>query len=146
SEFAADIEAFRAGQPVAVRESDATRRTAPIELPDRDATRRTTRPSPVAASSAPARPVAKPAPRGTSPTLMYTVRTVAVMIVVSVLYGAWSLYSDYRMYQHGQQLARDVESEQLTDLEQIWKKWTELSGSNPSSFLLYGPRKVVKQR
>jgi len=37
------------------------------------------------------------------------------MIAVSVLYGAWSLYEDYRMFQNGQQLSRDVEAEQLTD-------------------------------
>ena len=56
------------------------------------------------------------------------------------------LTSDYFLYQHGQQLAREIEAEQLTDLDQIWTKWTELSKGNPSSLLLHGPRKVVKQK
>ena len=30
--------------------------------------------------------------------------------------------------------------------DQIWTRWTELSKGNPSSFLLHGPRKVVKQK
>ena len=63
-----------------------------------------------------------------------------------MLYGGWVLTSDYLLYQHGQQLAREIEAEQLTDLDQIWTKWTELSKGNPSSFLLHGPRKVVKQK
>jgi tetratricopeptide (TPR) repeat protein len=63
-----------------------------------------------------------------------------------VVYGAWVLTSNYLLYQHGQQLAREVEAEQLTDLDQIWNRWTELSKGNPSSILLHGPRKVVKQK
>jgi tetratricopeptide (TPR) repeat protein len=54
--------------------------------------------------------------------------------------------SNYLLYQHGQQLAREVEAEQLTDLDQIWARWTELSKGNASSLLLHGPRKVVKQK
>src|SRR5439155_13183123 len=91
-------------------------------------------------------PATPPVHRNTSSALVYPVRAVAVMIAISVLYGSWALISDYRMYRHGQQLAREVESEQLTDLEQMWTRWTELSAGNPSSFLLQGPRKVVKQR
>jgi tetratricopeptide (TPR) repeat protein len=56
------------------------------------------------------------------------------------------LASNYLLYQHGQQLAREVEAEQITDLDQIWARWTELSKGNASSLLLHGPRKVVKQK
>ena len=40
------------------------------------------------------------------------------------------------------QLEREIEAEQLTDPDQIWNRWTELSRGNPSSFLLHGPRKA----
>jgi serine/threonine protein kinase len=145
--FAADIEAFREGRTVGAQtppDADATRRTASREDPVSEATRRTTRPS--AAAAAPARALATaPRPKGPS-TLSYTVRAVLVLIVASMLSGGWILFSDYRMYQRGQDLSREIESEQLTDLDQIWSRWTELSKPNPSSFLLHGPRKTVKQK
>ncbi|HEV2445359.1 MAG TPA: hypothetical protein VGS58_05535, partial [Candidatus Sulfopaludibacter sp.] len=62
------------------------------------------------------------------------------------LYGGWAALSSYRMYQHGQSLKRDIDSEQVTDPSVIYAKWAELSKGNPSSVLLYGPRKVVKQK
>ena len=68
------------------------------------------------------------------------------LLLAGVLYASWLLTANYLMYQHGQQLAREIETEQLTDPDQIWAKWTELSKGNPSSFLLHGPRKVVKQK
>jgi len=74
------------------------------------------------------------------------VLSLLAVMALSVTYGIWVLYSDYRMYNQGQQLSREIESEQLTDPDHIWTRWTELSGPSPSSFLLHGPRKVVKQR
>jgi tetratricopeptide (TPR) repeat protein len=73
-------------------------------------------------------------------------RTLAVLFLACVSYGAWSVIGDYLLYRHGQELAREIEAEQLTDPDQIWTKWTELSNGNPSSLLLRGPRKVVKQK
>ena len=149
--FAADLAAFREGREVtaqipAAADPDATRRTTPRAGDGADeATRRTaraasqatTRTAPAAAVSAGRR---RPSP------LNLTVRIATGLIAASLLYGGWVLFSDYRMYQRGQQLSRAVESEQLTDLDKIWSRWTELSAPNPSSFLLHGPRKVVKQR
>jgi eukaryotic-like serine/threonine-protein kinase len=137
--FSTDLEAFREGRDVTARspDLDATRRTVPRrDDPDGDATRRTTR------------PVATPQPvrSSHSPTLNLTVRIVLGLIIASILYGSWVLGSDYRMYQKGQQLSREVEAEQVTDSDTIWSKWSELSKGNASSFLLHGPRKVVKQR
>jgi serine/threonine protein kinase len=142
AQFAADLEAFRSGNPLAPSspdtDPDATRRTAPQS---EDATRRTVRSgSPATVRTA---PPANSRPRSTLGTM---VRTVLVLMVLSAGYGAWVLYSDYRMYNQGQQLSREIESEQLTDLDHVWTRWTELSGPSPSSFLLHGPRKVVKQR
>ena len=75
-----------------------------------------------------------------------TMRVLLVLLLAGVLYGGWVLASNYLLYQHGQQLAREVEAEQITDLDQIWSRWTELSKGNASSLLLHGPRKVVKQK
>ena len=60
--------------------------------------------------------------------------------------ASWLVVSEYFLWQHGQQLERDVETEQITDPDQIWAKWTELSKGNPSSLLLGGAREQVKQK
>jgi tetratricopeptide (TPR) repeat protein len=71
-------------------------------------------------------------------------RVVALLAVVAILYGGWEAFANYLMYQHGQQLKRDIQAEQVTDPDRIWDRWTELSKRNPSSLLLYLPRKTVK--
>ena len=73
-------------------------------------------------------------------------RVLAMLVLAVVVWGVASLAGDYFLYQHGQELVRQIEAEQLTDPEQIWTKWTELSNGNSSSLLLHGPRKAVKQR
>jgi tetratricopeptide (TPR) repeat protein/predicted Ser/Thr protein kinase len=161
-EFGADLEAFRGGAPVAAASEDldatrrtfhppegavgdsleATRRTAVSEPGDAaEETRRTARP----AAGGDARRTARAA--GPTP-LAYVVvmRILLGFVIAGVLYGGWLLASNYLLYQHGQQLEREVEAEQLTDLDQVWARWTELSRGNASSFLLHGPRKVVKQK
>ena len=75
-----------------------------------------------------------------------TMRVVAALVAASFIYGLWVMASDYFLYRNGQQLEREIEAEQLTDLDQIWTKWTQLSKANPSSLLLHGPRRVVKQK
>src|ERR1035441_5506828 len=152
-EFGADLEAFRAGTPVAAESEDldATRRTfrpnedAAGQNPD--ATRRSgmagapsdaTRQTKAATPPKPALP--KAGAYGA------TMRVLLSLLLAAVLYGGWVLASNYLLYQHGQQLAREVEAEQITDLDQIWARWTELSKGNVSSLLLHGPRKVVKQK
>jgi serine/threonine protein kinase/tetratricopeptide (TPR) repeat protein len=171
-EFGADLEAFQGGTPVAAvsEDLDATRRTfRPREDAAGDETRRTGIPG-EGDSGEETRRTARPAanqrtdpgtdravhapqkPRlGTVwsvPGGAYgvTMRVLLFLLLASVLYGGWVLASNYLLYQHGQQLAREIEAEQLTDLDQIWARWTELSKGNASSFLLHGPRKVVKQK
>lgn len=136
AEFREDLEAFRSGGPVGAMEEDldATRRTFRGGGAD-DETRRTG-------------PIEKDTTKTTQagrPTLLGT-RALAVLFLACVSYGVWSLISDYLLYRHGQDLTREIEAEQLTDPDQIWTKWTELSNGNPSSLLLRGPRKVVKQK
>ncbi|MCU1232598.1 MAG: serine/threonine protein kinase [Candidatus Solibacter sp.] len=153
-EFAADLEAFRSGASVvAVKEDlDATRRTIrPRDDEANDETRRTTRPGVAADETRPSRPV-PPAPMTFGKTKRRVsvygrvMRTAGLLALAGFLYGAWVMTSDYLLYQHGQQLSREIEAEQLTDLDQIWARWTELSKGNSSSLLLHGPRKVVKQK
>jgi tetratricopeptide (TPR) repeat protein len=137
-ELTTDLRAFRGGESVAVpaEDPDATRRTFRGPAADRDETRRTTR------------PVARPEPprRPKAGFFGLFLRVVGLLMVASVMYGSWLVVSEYNLWQNGQQLQRDVEIEQITDPDQIWAKWTELSKGNPSSILLHGPRKVVKQR
>jgi serine/threonine protein kinase len=150
--FAGDLEAYRSGGPVAAMDAglddpDATRRTFPRAEED---TRRTVR----APSSPPRRfgtgrdtedtrqrPVRRP-----RSAFGITMRVVAALVGISVLYCIWVAASDYFIYERGQKLARDIETEQITDPDQIWAKWSELSKDHESSLFLYGPRKVVKQK
>jgi hypothetical protein len=159
-EFGADLEAFRGGTPVAAVSEDleATRRTfRPREDAAGDETRRTAVPGEGDAGEetrrtvAPAAPadatrqtkVAAPRKRGA---YSITMRVLLGLLLAGFLYGGWVVASNYLLYQHGQQLVREIEAEQLTDVDQIWDRWTELSKGNPSSFLLYRPRKAVKQK
>ncbi|HXA51661.1 MAG TPA: serine/threonine-protein kinase [Candidatus Acidoferrum sp.] len=143
--FTADLDAFREGRPIAAAASmaadpDATRRTSrTVEQP----TTRTSAPATVRSATSSA---ATTRPKKPVSTLRFTVRVVLVMIACSLVYGSWVLVGDYRLYQSGQQLLREVESEQLTDLDAMYTRWGELSKGNPSSVLLYGARKAVKQR
>jgi serine/threonine protein kinase/tetratricopeptide (TPR) repeat protein len=142
--FTTDLDAFRDGRPIAAAVSmaadpDATRRTGRgFEQP----TTRTTPPTTVR----PATSASSTRPKKSVSTLRFTVRVVLVMIACSMVYGSWVVVSDYRLYQNGQQLLREVESEQLTDLDAMYSRWGELSKGNPSSVFLYGARKAVKQR
>jgi serine/threonine-protein kinase len=145
--LADDLTAFRQGKPVRAmsedldatrrtfgRATDETRRTAPAVAAAGRETRRST---PRAAVAEPPR---KPVVFGS------LMKVLAVLAIVCVSYGVWAAVSDYRLYQHGRELARQVEGEQLTDPDQIYARWMELSKGNPSSLLLYGPRKAVKAK
>jgi hypothetical protein len=151
--FAGDLEAYRAGGPVAAMDAaedpDATRRTCATADEVSEETRRTAQEAgfetrrtlqPQAAAPAPAlAPRKRPTVYGT------TIRVIFLLVAASVVYGMWVVVSDYNLYQHGQELARSIETEQLTDPDQIWAKWSELSKDHVTSLFLYGPRKVVKQ-
>ncbi len=158
-EMADDLIAFRQGKPVeaAFEDPDATRRTW---RPD-DGTRRSsagggddTRATLVEGPGDETRrtaPVPPDAPKNKPPakkraTFGSAMKVIALLAIASVSYGTWAIISNYLLYQHGQALKRQIESEQLTDPAQIFAKWTELSKGNPSSLLLYGPRKTVKQK
>ena len=156
--FANDLTAFRRGLPVlAMAEDwDATRRTAPrvdddtrrttplaaVPMAEVDGsdTRRTAPPVVVPGTTPVPEPVRKP--RAYSKLM----RVLAAITVACVAYGVVAGISDYLLYRHGRELSRQISTEQLTDPDQIYTRWTELSKGNPSSLLLYGPRKAVKQK
>jgi tetratricopeptide (TPR) repeat protein len=157
-DFGADLEAFHTGAQVAAanEDIDATRRTFhPRAETEGDETRRTdggrhfggsTRRTAAPAPPADSTRQTKVRARSTPSAFRITMRVLLFLFLAGILFGAWTLTSDYLLYQHGQKLSREIEAEQLTDLDQIWARWTELSKGNPSSFLLHGPRKVVKQK
>ncbi len=156
--FANDLTAFRRGLPVlalsedldatrrtAPRVDDETRRTAPAAFSaaaaigaDAGETRRTAPPvaEPVSA------PAAAPKPRVFSRFM----KVVAALALLSLIYGLYAGVTDYLLYEHGRELTRQIASEQLTDPDQIYNRWTELSKGNSASLLLYGARRAVKQK
>ncbi len=142
SELALDLTAFRECRPIEVAEDpDATRRTFRASEGAGEDTRRT--------SSAPVRPqepAARPQRRARAGFFGLFLRAVALLMVASVMYGSWLVISEYYLWKHGSGLQRDIETEQITDPEQIWNKWTELSKGNSSSLVLSGSRKAVKQK
>jgi serine/threonine protein kinase/tetratricopeptide (TPR) repeat protein len=171
-DFREDLIAFRDGETVqAVREDmDTTRRTSP--RPPRpapgdetrrtgtdDETRRTgpaeaTRRTDTAAGGADdepplvwgaARKSKKPRRNWESMPLAAR-RTIAALLLLLVIILGATVLSDIVLYRRGAQLERDIASEQVTDPNDIWNHWTELSQGNSSSWLLHGPRKAVEQR
>jgi tetratricopeptide (TPR) repeat protein len=147
-EFADDLIAFRQGGPVhaASEDLDATRRTTRAEIDD--ATRRTAPQGEATRRKPPAQhwPAgAAQLPKRPRTAFAKVMRVVALLAVAAMLYGGWDLLANYLMYQHGQQLKHDIQAEQVTDPDLVWNRWTELSKHNPSSLLLYSPRKAVKQ-
>ena len=108
-EFAADLDAFHEGRAGRHGSGNRSRchapHLAPAKVPSDDATRRTTRPAAAA-------PAARPHAEAHAASTLGTVRAAlrCGLMAAGVLYATWVGVSDYRMYQHGQQLAREVES------------------------------------
>ncbi len=157
-EFEGDLQAFRKGEPVkaAAEDLDATRRTFRA---DRDETRRT---GEAAADDAPTRKSATPAiaaavaqpgpakpeitPAGHGELFYWAMRTLAAVVLLAVVGAAWEAVSDYRLYQRGKEFEHDVAAEQITDPNQIWDRWAELSQGHTTSLLLSGPRRTAEQK
>jgi len=154
-EFADDLIMFRTGGPVRAvaedleetrrtfhRGDDETRRTASAAAPAEIETRRTSeyRPPDEVVNwpnreARPRRPINR--------TLR---RAILGTVLGLLLFVAWECYASYRLYQRGQQLENAIATEQVTDPNDIWARWTELSRDNPSSLYLRGPRKAVEEK
>jgi len=155
-EFEEDLQAFQKGEPVkaAGEDLDATRRTF---RPDRDETRRTvesaadeapTRKSstPLAAKAVPAPVEPEKTPAEHGELFYWGMRALAAFVLIAMVAVAWEAVSDYRLYQRGKEFEHDVAAEQITDPNQIWDRWAELSQGRSSSPFLRSPRRAVAQK
>ena len=112
--------------------------------------RKSTAPDPTAGAIE--RPTVTPPQHGPRPRttkrrpLGKVMRGFAVACLVAGTYMAWTLYSSYRLYGRGQEFLRQVQTGQLTNLDQIWSNWTELSSKQPSSLLLRNARNLARQK
>jgi serine/threonine protein kinase len=148
-----------------IPDADATRRTsrapAAVQWPQTsagDETRRTVEPhsEPDTVRTAPGsgrsfgnppgagRPVS-PANKRRSVFSSFT-RVVAILAGACLLYGFWSIYGYVGLRGHAQELERRIKSERLTDPDEIFAKWTELSKSDPTSWALSSARHAVDRK
>jgi serine/threonine protein kinase len=166
-DFANDLILFRTGGPIVAPGPVPRSAQAAAAAADQDATRRTARRAPDASSgrifgqstgqfsgddtrrTAPAAPApsATAWPRLKPRTNFFhnVTRVIAALAVGCVLYGGSSMFSWFRLHDAGMGLEREIKSEQLTDPDQIWTRWTEISKSDPSSYALRGARHVVER-
>jgi serine/threonine protein kinase len=146
AELAADLLAFGYGGKVRATEEEdqeATRRTVRANS-NHDGTRRTVH--------APPPPPPPPGPRIIRPTRppsgtgRFIARAFGILgLAAAIWFGYWCA-ATYLMWQRALKLEEAIRSESLTDPDQIWKEWTELSEGRSSSLFLYGPRRAVKKR
>ncbi|PWT89313.1 MAG: hypothetical protein C5B56_07335, partial [Proteobacteria bacterium] len=153
-EFADDLIMFRTGGPVrAVTEDlEATRRTF---RRDTDETRRAAadRPDETRRTGPEVRkpeevlnwPPAK-VRKAPHPWVKQARRVTLALTAALLLYGCFEAASGYVLYRRGQKLENDIQTEQVTDPNEVWTRWTELSKDNSSSVFLRGPRKAVRQK
>jgi len=156
-EFDDDLAAFRNGaQPQAVLEDleatrrtmrpvddDETRRTSPA-MEDPDDTRRST---PVSPQRAEIHYGIWPPPKKPRKPLPPAVRKAVLGLAVALgVFLVWLTVSSMVLYSQGKELARQIDSEQVTDPTEIWNKWTELSKDDFSSWLLVAPRKAIERK
>ena len=164
ADIAAELRRFRGGESVeaAIDDPDATRRTSrhhdgasddTRRTSDADDTRRTgdgeTRRTQarVVFQDKPAKAQESwPPKKHRSKRFRTLVRAAGIGSLILSAWLVWAVVDDILLYRRGQQLERALAAEQVTDLDDIWNRWTELSRGNPSSWLLRGPRKAVEQR
>lgn len=154
TEFRDDLAAFQSGGSVraAQEDLDATRRTYRPSEALTDETRRTggldderdgdggeTRRT----TPAPEQNIKWPPRRKSSP--LWLRRAVAGSVLFFCGFLVWIAAADVLLYRHGAQLEQQIATEQVTDPNEIWNKWNQISDGNASSWLLRGPRKLVKQ-
>jgi serine/threonine protein kinase len=158
-EFADDLIMFRTGGPVRAvsedldatrrttrpeREDDETRRTAPVEVLHAEAdTRRSAGDAkqPDEVLNWPNRPATARKPLGRNAR-----RAILGVALASILFFAWQAFSSYVLSKKGQELENAIATEQVTDPNEIWNRWTELSKDSPSSFYLRSVRKAVEEK
>lgn len=163
ADIAAELRRFRGGDAVEaiIDDPDATRRTSRREDGPSDETRRTSdddtrRTGDAETRRTQARIVFQDKPANATETwppkkprskrYKAFVRAAGIGSIVLSAWLVWAVVDDILLYRRGQQLERAMAAEQVTDLDDIWNRWTELSRGNTSSWLLRGPRLAVEQK
>jgi eukaryotic-like serine/threonine-protein kinase len=155
SEFASDLNAFLEGRttvaeamPPEDEDPEATRRTSrsiETEEPDEAATRRTTTPAAIPATPEP--PRAKAVVRKTKAPLTPRQRQIrffaslALFILMLLL-----VFTEVTTWRSGAQLAREIESERLTDMDAAWQRYESLQKTSFIPLLLSAPRNAIQSK
>lgn len=153
SELAADLSAFLEKRPTSAEaleledaeDSEATRRigNAPV---DEEATRRTAPPVAAAAAKA-AASIPTPAPRKTKPPLTPKQRQIRFFASLAlVLLTVLLVFNEVTVWRSGSQLAREIESERLTNMDAAWQRYEGLQRTSFLPWLLSGPRNAIQSR
>jgi serine/threonine protein kinase len=146
SEFAADLNAFLEGKPTTAEalaveddDSEATRRTArpaAVEV-EEAATRRTAGPPPPPRVTTPVRKMkAPPSPR------QRRIRFFASLALVILLVGV--TFNEISVWRGGSQLAREIDSERLTDMDAAWQRYDALQKTSFVPWVLSHPRNSIQ--
>jgi tetratricopeptide (TPR) repeat protein len=150
-EFANDLILFRTGGASTATmplPSDETRRTQPAPAPVSpsaayDVETRRTQPVPSASPAPAAKP---PAPKKRRTVFSFFARVIAVLALLCVLLGFWSIMSYYSLRARAHELERRIKSEQLTDPDQILAQWNQLAKPDPTSWALSSAREAVDSK
>jgi tetratricopeptide (TPR) repeat protein len=156
--FAADLNAFlenkptvAESEPVIVEEDDeATRRVGmavPAEVSD-DATRRTVPgATPFPAPPSPAKAVPFRAAKAPKKPLTPRQRQIRFFTVLGLgmLFGLL-VFNEVTVWRSGSELAREVESERLKDMDLAWQRMETLQKTSFVPFVLSGPRNSILGR
>lgn len=144
SEFASDLNAFLEGKPTAAEamapeeDTEATRRVPALEE-DEAPTRRA---QPVSVSIPKGKALRKPkeplTPRQRQ-IRFFTSLAVAILVVIVI-------FHETRVWRNGSQLAREVQSERLTDMETAWSRYETLQKTSFVPWVLSTPRSAIQSR
>jgi tetratricopeptide (TPR) repeat protein len=147
AELAADLAAFRAGGEVSAEreeDADATRRTYRPGADAEDGTRRTANPAKPVKFGAAFRGTDAVKPE--TPLARQAKRVIAILAVLAIVYAIYAAAASMVLWNHGQQLDRDINAEVVTDPDAVWNRWAAIAKDNGRSLALYGPRHSVKKR
>ena len=143
SEFGSDLTAFLEGKPTVAE-------TAMSDEPDSEATRRTAieADEPTRRTVVPPRPVRPTAPPPKiKPPLTAVQRRVRFFVSLAIFIGTGLVvFNELTVYRGGNQLAREIQSERLTDMDAAWARYEVLSKTSLMPVLLSGPRDTIKSR
>jgi tetratricopeptide (TPR) repeat protein len=152
-EFGSDLKAFLGGRATVAEsmpedfDSERTRRTTQVADADRavdpvdEATRRTS-------AELGARP-GKRAPskrRGLFPLTRQQRRAVLAGVLGTVLLIGGFIWHEVSVWEQGNTLARELQTEHLTDLNAAWVRYQALNERNHLPLVLYSPRKTILDR